>query len=56
MPLGLYTPTFSTQSVADAFKKTIDELADRRKAVDGYSFKSWASVCDGFLEDVLTLS
>lgn len=56
MPLGLVAPTFSAQSVADAMKKTIEELPARRKAVDSYNFKSWASVCDEFLEDLITVA
>jgi glycosyltransferase involved in cell wall biosynthesis len=53
MPLGSHTPTFSTGDVADAMKKCVDELSTRRSAVNAYTFKSWASVCDEFLEDVL---
>lgn len=56
MPLGFYAPTFSPDAMADAMKKTIEELPARRKAVDAYDFKSWSSVCDAFLDDVLTLS
>jgi len=54
MPHGLWAPTFSMESVADAMEKSIETLEDKRKAVSKYTFKSWSTVCDSWLEDVLT--
>lgn len=54
MPHGLWSPTFSMESVADAMEKSIETLDDKRKAVSKYTFKSWSTVCDLWLEDVLT--
>jgi len=54
MPHGLWAPTFSMESVADAMEKSIETLEDKRKAVSKYTFKSWSTVCDTWLEDVLT--
>lgn len=56
MPLGLYSPHFSVESVATAMQNMINRLPEARKAVADYTFKSWASVCDDFLGDVLTAS
>lgn len=55
MPHGLWAPTFSMDSVADAMEKSIETLEDKRKAVSKYTFKSWSTVCDSWLEDVLTV-
>ena len=54
MPHGLWAPTFSMESVADGMEKIIETLEDKRKAVSKYTFKSWSTVCDSWLEDVLT--
>jgi glycosyltransferase involved in cell wall biosynthesis len=54
MPHGLWAPTFSMESVADAMEKSIETLEDKRKEVSKYTFKSWSTVCDSWLEDVLT--
>jgi glycosyltransferase involved in cell wall biosynthesis len=56
MPLGLYSPHFSVDEVSKAMETMIGRLPDARKAVADYAFKSWASVCDDFLGDVLTES
>ena len=56
MPHGLWAPTFSMESVADAMEKSIETLEDKRKEVSKYTFKSWSTVCDSWLEDVLTAS
>jgi len=53
MPHGLWAPTFSMESVADGMEKSIETLEDKRKAVSKYTFKSWSTVCDSWLEDVL---
>lgn len=54
MPHGLWAPTFSMESVADGMEKSIETLEDKRKAVSKYTFKSWSTVCDSWLEDILT--
>lgn len=54
MPHGLWSPTFSMESVADGMEKSIETLEDKRKVVSKYTFKSWSTVCDSWLEDVLT--
>lgn len=54
MPHGFSAPVFSAEAVADAMESVIKTLPEKRKAVNNYSFKSWARVCDAWLEDVLT--
>jgi len=54
MPFGVWAPTFSMDDVATAMEETIARLAEKKKAVQAYQFKSWASICDGWLDDVLT--
>jgi glycosyltransferase involved in cell wall biosynthesis len=56
MPHGLYSPTFSVEAVADAMDRAYKTLYEKRKAVGAYQFKSWAKVCDSWLEDILTHS
>jgi hypothetical protein len=56
MPLGLYSYHFSTDSVAKSLETMIERLPEARNAVAEYQFKSWASICDDFLGDVLTES
>ena len=55
MPLGGWAPSFSIQSVADAMAKAVDTLPELRKGVKSYSFKTWTNVCDGWLEDLLSV-
>jgi glycosyltransferase involved in cell wall biosynthesis len=54
MPHGFSAPTFSIADVTRAMKRIVDTLAEKRKAILSYPFKSWARVCDDFLDDVLT--
>lgn len=54
MVLGAYAPGFTMESVAHAMDHMLQTLDVRRAAVSLYNFKSWASVCDGLLEDILT--
>jgi len=54
MPLGFYVPSFTIASVADALQRAVETLDTKKRAINTYNFKSWATVCDGFLEDVLT--
>lgn len=54
MPLGFYSPAISGDEVANAMERIVNTLPERRKAVASYPFKSWATICDSFLEEVLT--
>lgn len=54
MPHGCWSHTFSMEHVADSMEKSIATLPEKRKAIAAYNFKSWAKVCDGLLEDLLT--
>jgi glycosyltransferase involved in cell wall biosynthesis len=54
MPLGGWAPTFTYESVATAMKTAIERLPELRKTVKAYPFKSWTTVCDGWLEDLLS--
>lgn len=53
MPLGLYSMSFSPEDVTKAMENMIEKLPERCAAVNKYNFKSWATVCDGWLEDVI---
>lgn len=55
MPHGCWFPIFTMESVAEGMMKAIQSLPEKRKSVLDYQFKSWATVCDGWLEDLLTL-
>jgi len=54
MPHGFSSPTFSSSAVTDAMQGMIGLLAERRNKVNAYSFSSWSSICDAWLEDILT--
>lgn len=54
MPLGLYTPTFTVQSVGDAMYEAVDNLIKYQIGLKEVAFKSWAKVCDDWLELVLS--
>jgi hypothetical protein len=56
MPHGLWCATFTPENVCDAIEATVSQLAEKRQAVQKYSFKSWSKVCDEFLEDLIALS
>jgi hypothetical protein len=56
MPLGFWAPTFDPDVVAEHMRKVAESLPEKRKAIETYNFKSWASICDAWLEDILTLS
>ena len=53
MPLGGWYPKFSSEDVANAIEHTIKNLSDMKTAAKSYKFKTWSSVCDDFLEDVI---
>jgi glycosyltransferase involved in cell wall biosynthesis len=52
MPLGHSAPTFSIKDIADGMIETVKTLPSRRAAIKNYGFKSWSTVCDGWLEDL----
>ena len=54
MPLGGWAPSFSPDDVAKAMEVAIQDLPSMREAVQNYKFKSWALVCDSWLEDILS--
>lgn len=56
MPLGGYTFSFSSKDVASALGRAVDSLKQKKAAVESYRFKSWSTICDELLEDVLTLA
>lgn len=55
MPLGLTCPSFDPEKVADAMESTSKRLDDMKSAIKQYEFKTWATVCDAWLEDVLSV-
>jgi glycosyltransferase involved in cell wall biosynthesis len=55
MPHGCWFPIFPMESVAEGMMASIQSLQEKKKSVLEYQFKSWATVCDGWLEDILTL-
>ena len=56
MPHGSWYPNFSMDTAAEKMVESIQTLKEKREAVRDYQFKSWATVCDGWLEDILTLA
>ena len=54
MPHGFSAPTFANSDVTAAMESMIETLSTKKQSVRAYQFKSWATICDGFLEDVLT--
>ena len=56
MPHGLWYPTFRAEDVAAALGDMVNQLEEKRTAIATKSFKTWATVCDEFLEDLLMLT
>jgi glycosyltransferase involved in cell wall biosynthesis len=56
MPLGFYAPTFRMEDIASAMGRMVDTLDNKKRKVSAHSFKSWATICDDWLEDLLTSS
>jgi glycosyltransferase involved in cell wall biosynthesis len=56
MPLGGYVPSFNPNELADAMSSMVATLPQKRAAITDFNFKSWASVCDGWLEDLIAES
>ena len=53
MPFGFQCPMSTPTSVANAIDRMAGLLAERKEHINSHQFKSWASVCDGWLEDIL---
>jgi glycosyltransferase involved in cell wall biosynthesis len=53
MVLGGWAPSFAVEEVAHAMDAVVQKLPEMRSSVGSYKFKSWAAVCDNWLEDVL---
>jgi len=53
MPMGGWSPSFSPDDVGDAMDKAVANLETMSEAAKSYKFKSWATVCDNWLEDLL---
>jgi glycosyltransferase involved in cell wall biosynthesis len=53
MPLGAFVPSFNPADLADGMERMIRTLPEKRAAIATFNFKSWASVCDGWLGDLL---
>jgi glycosyltransferase involved in cell wall biosynthesis len=56
MPLGGYFMMFNPEKVADAMESTIENIAEMRETIKNYKFKSWSSVCDTWLEEILSFT
>lgn len=55
MPLGAWAARVSSQGVCNAMIAMAERLSSYKEAVSAHTFKTWSGVCDGFLEDILTL-
>jgi hypothetical protein len=53
MPHGLWYPTFDPEDVAKQIEHVVSHLDTMKATATTYSFKTWATVCDSFLETVL---
>jgi len=56
MPHGFSAPTFSVSDVSTAMNRAVKSLSEKRNHIQAYQFKSWSTVCDELLEDILTLT
>jgi glycosyltransferase involved in cell wall biosynthesis len=56
MPHGGWYPNFSPDDVASAILEAASRLPEMRKTISGLAFRSWATICDRWLEDILTLA
>lgn len=54
MPLGGWSSSAHPDAVAAGMEQTIARLPEMTAAVQSLPFKTWASICDEFLEDVLS--
>lgn len=56
MPHGFWFPTFRPEDIAKAIEDAVSKLDTMKGAVSKHSFKTWASLCDELLGDLLTLA
>lgn len=54
MPMGGWSPMFSPDDICAAIDSVVSNLPAMRSSVEKHSFKTWATVCDNWLEDVLS--
>jgi glycosyltransferase involved in cell wall biosynthesis len=54
MPHGFWYPTYDPEEVSKKIEYLVAHLKEFKAEVANHSFKTWSSVCDAFLEDVLT--
>lgn len=53
MPLGGWYPKFNPYDVAKAIEQAAEKQVEMCQAITKYKFKTWSSICDGLLEDLL---
>lgn len=53
MPHGGWYAISTPDAVATAIEEAVQTLEEKRFAVQGYTFKTWASICEEFLTDLL---
>ena len=56
MPHGLWYPTFAPEEVAEKIEYVAAHLEEMRQAATAHPFKTWSSICDEFLGDLLMLA
>jgi glycosyltransferase involved in cell wall biosynthesis len=54
MPLGGWSGSAHPTAVGDAMEQTIARHSEMTEAIQSTTFKTWAGICDEFLEDVLS--
>lgn len=53
MPHGFWYPSFDPEDVANQIENAVSHLDEMKAAARKHSFKTWATVCNEFLEDLL---
>ncbi len=53
MPLGSFSQETTADLVTTAMEHAVSHLPKLRDGIAQKTFKTWADVCDGFLEDLL---
>ena len=56
MPHGFWYPLFTPEDVAKQIEHVVENLPSMKEAAKKHTFKTWSSICDEFLEDVLMLT
>lgn len=56
MPLGLFGQVPTAEAVTEGMATAVEQLPKLREAISEKVFPTWSEVCDGFLEELLTLS